>query len=77
MDHCDMRDGRCYAYTPWTADIDRAWLWQDRATAEGVVAHWNKNHYERVQKIAGKQTTIYSAIGGVRIKDQAAVVEVL
>ena len=76
MDHREMRDGRCYSYTPWTPDIDHAWLWQDHLIPDRIVTYWNTVHYERTQTIAGKPVTTYSAIGGVRVKDQAIVVTV-
>lgn len=75
-DRRDMRDGRCWSYTPWTGDIVEAMMWADCTIPESIIAHWNKVHYEETATIAGKLTAIYSAIGGVRVKDRAEVVGV-
>lgn len=60
----------------WTSDVSQAKRWADRKVPDTIIAYWNKVHYERPQKIAGKDVTVYSAIGGIKVLNNASVIEV-
>lgn len=58
---------------PWTSSISAARQWASPAVPEGIVAYWNKVHYERTVVIEGKQELRRTALGG-RFPVGAAVV---
>lgn len=76
VDHSIVQDGRCWSHTLFSTDVTRARTWNDRFIPDRIVAYWNVVHYERTETVAGKTTTVYSAIGGIRVLKQAIVVEV-
>jgi hypothetical protein len=48
---------------PWTVDEAVAKRWDSPAIPEGIVAYWNKVHYQRYETMSGKRELRTSALG--------------